>query len=220
MGTPGTSAPQNTAAINNRRTGERTFGIEEADRDVLVAGELVTVTGDRFDDERKQLWVVVDYFHDYTIAVLGGNGYQWARIPRGELAPAAPQWIRRVIRGDRTYSYIGADSTEPVLLDNEFDQRQPGCYELTRVYRLAGQVLRVRVYRYAEPEQSRAEALVLNPTGGFTVLAVTPPAGWHTATPPSAESGEPLRPIAEQLLQRAARILAAPADPASNTAGS
>jgi hypothetical protein len=196
-------------------------GTEEADRDVLVAGELVTVTGDRFDDdERKQLWVVVDYFDDYTIAVLGGNGYQWARIPRGELAPAAPQWIRRVIRGDRTYGYIGADSTEPVLLDDEFYQWQPGRYQLTRVYRLAGQVLRVRVYRHEGPEQSRAEALVLNPTGGFTVLTATPPGDWHAATPPSAESGEPLSAIAEQLLQRAARILAPPADPAINTADS
>jgi hypothetical protein len=81
-------------------------------------------------------------------------------------------------------------------------------------------VLQVRVYRHEGPEQSRAEALVLNPTGGFTVLAATPPAGWHAASPPSAESGEPLSAIAEQLLQRAARILAPPADPAINTADS
>jgi hypothetical protein len=88
---------------------------------VLVAGELVTVTGDRFDDDqRKQLWVVVD--------------------------------------------------------------------ALARVYRLAGQVLRVRVHRRPEPEQSSAEALVLNPTGGFTRVAVTPPADWHAATPSSAEA--------------------------------
>lgn len=61
-------------------------GVDEGDRDVLVAGELVTVTGDRFDDDqRKQLWAVVNAFFDYTIAVLGGDGYQWARIPRGEL---------------------------------------------------------------------------------------------------------------------------------------
>jgi hypothetical protein len=91
-------------------------GTEDADPDVLVAGELVIVTGDRFDDDqRKQLWVVVDAFFDYTIAVLGGDGYQWARIPRSELTPVTPQWIRRVIRGDRTFGYIGADSAEPTL---------------------------------------------------------------------------------------------------------
>lgn len=161
-----------------------TDGTEAADDDVLVAGELVTVTGDRFDDDqRKQLWVVVDAFFDYTIAVLGGNGYQWGHIPRGELTPVTPQWIRRVIRGDRTYGYIGADSTEPVLLDDEFYQWQPGRYQLTRVYRLAGQVLRVQVYRHEAPEHSRAEALVLNPTGGFTVLTATPPADWHNCDP-------------------------------------
>lgn len=184
-------------------------GTDEADRDVLVAGELVTVTGDRFDDDqRKQLWVVVDAFFDYTIAVLGGDGYQWARIPRGELTPAAPLWIRQVIRGDHTFGYIGADSTEPMLPDDQFEQRQPGCYDLARVH------------RRPEPEQSWAEAQVLNPTGGFTRVAVTPPADWHAATPSSAESGEPLHPIAEQLLQRAARILAPPADPATTAVDS
>jgi hypothetical protein len=194
---------------------------EEDDRDVLVAGELVTVTGDRFDDDqRKQLWVVVDAFFDYTIAVLGGDGYQWGHIPRSELTPVTPQWIRRVIRGDRTFGYVGADSTDPVLLDDEFYQRQPGRYELTRVYQLAGQVLRVRVHRQPEPEQSRAEAQVLNPTGGFTLVADTPPADWHPATPTSAQSGEPLYPIAEQLLHRAARILTPPADPATTAADS
>jgi hypothetical protein len=95
-------------------------GTEEPDRDVLMAGELVTVTGDRFDDDqRKQLWVVVDAFFDYTIAVLGGDGYQWTCIPRSELTPAAPQWIRRVIRGDRAFGYVGADSAEPMLLDDQ-----------------------------------------------------------------------------------------------------
>lgn len=91
--------------------------------DELVAGELVTVSGDRFDDdERRQLWVIVDHFDDYTIAVLGGDGFQWAHIPRGDLTPAEPRWIQRVIRGDRTYGYVGVDSTESVLLDEEFTQ--------------------------------------------------------------------------------------------------
>jgi len=195
-------------------------GAEEVGSDELVLGELVTVVGDRWDDdERNQLWVVVDNFFDYTIAVLGGNGYHWAKIPRGELTPVAPEWIRRVIRGDRTYGYVGADSIEPVLLEDEFFRRELG-YELTRVYRLAGQVLRVRVHRQAEPEQSRAEAQVLNPTGGFTLIAATPPADWHAATPPTADSGAPLHPIAGQLLRRAVRILTPPADPTTKRAGS
>lgn len=90
------------------------------------------------------------------------------------------------------------------------------------MYRLAGQVLRVRVHRRPEPAQSRAEAQLLNPSGGFTLIAAIPPADWHATTPPSADSGEPLYPIAERLLQRAARILAPPAglDPAATAAGS
>jgi hypothetical protein len=56
------------------------------DSDPLVHGEIVTVTGDRFnDDHRSQLWVVVDNWFDYAIAVLGGDGYQWRNIPRGDL---------------------------------------------------------------------------------------------------------------------------------------
>ncbi|WP_432833024.1 hypothetical protein [Dactylosporangium sp. CA-092794] len=179
--------------------------------DVLVAGEIVTVTGDRFDDDqRNQLWVVVDYFDDYTIAVLGGDGYQWPRVPRGDLTPITAQWIRRVIRRDGTNAYVSADSTEPVLLDDAFHRLQPGCYELTRVYRLAGQVLRVQVHRGPEPEHSTAQAQVLEPTGGFTTVAVMPPADWHPGTPSATDSAQPLYPIAERLLHRATRILAPP----------
>jgi hypothetical protein len=206
-------APQPKAAASD--------GAEEPGSEELVAGELVTVSGDRFDDDqRQQLWVVVDHFDDYTIAVLGGDGFQWPNIPRGDLTPATPQWIQRIIRGDGTYGYLGVDSTEPVLLDEQFAQPQPGSYDLTRVYRLAGQVLRVYVHRHPQPAESRAEAQVLNPTGGFTAIAVTPPADWHPATPSSPQSGEPLHPIAEQLLHRAARILAPPADEATTAADS
>jgi hypothetical protein len=195
-------------------------GTDGPDLGVLMPGELVTVTGDRWDDdERQQLWVVVDYLDQYTIAVLGGDGYQWSGIPRGELAVAAPQWIRRIIRHDNTYGYIGADTTMPVLLDDMFHQRHPGCYQLTRVYRVAGQMLRVRVDRDVHAEQSRAEAHILNPPGGYTTVAATPWTAWWAATPPSAATGEALHPVAEQLLRRALRILTPPPDPTPSSAG-
>ena len=79
----------------------------------LVAGEIVTVHGDRWDDDaRAKLWVVIDDFADYTIAVLGGDGYQWPRVPRGELTPVSPDRIRKVRRDD-TYAYARDDSTAP-----------------------------------------------------------------------------------------------------------
>lgn len=82
---------------------------KDEDEDVLVHGEIVTVTGDRFDaDDRARLWVVVDHFFDYAIAVLGGDGYQWRNIPRGDLARAEPQWIRRTVGHDATFAYVDA----------------------------------------------------------------------------------------------------------------
>ncbi|RSM53253.1 hypothetical protein DMB66_39200 [Actinoplanes sp. ATCC 53533] len=84
------------------------------DPDELAAGELVTVTGDGWDDDQRgQLWVVLDTFLAYTIAVLGGDGYQWPNVPRGELTPVTPDSIQRVQRSDGTYGYVGADSTHP-----------------------------------------------------------------------------------------------------------
>lgn len=84
------------------------------DLDELAPGELVTVTGDRWDDDQRgQLWVVLDTFLAYTIAVLGGDGYQWPNVRRGELTPVTPDSIQRVQNSDGTYGYVGADSTHP-----------------------------------------------------------------------------------------------------------
>jgi hypothetical protein len=183
----------------------------DEDLDPLVAGELVTVTGERFDDdERAQLWVVIDHFFDYAIAVLGGNGYEWRKIPRGDLVRATPQWIQRTIRHDGTFAYVGADTTAPVLVEETFHRHVPGSYELTRVYRLAGQVLRIRVRRDVHPDTSLAQAQVLNPPGGYTAVAETPVQHWYPATAADARDGAPLEPVAEDLLQRAARILTPP----------
>lgn len=88
---------------------------DRADTGPLVHGEIVTVRGDRWDDEqRAQLWVVVDDFDDYAIAVLGGDGYQWRRVPRRDLTAVAPAWIRREVRADATYGYVDADTAAPV----------------------------------------------------------------------------------------------------------
>lgn len=95
----------------------------DQDSGPLVPGDIVDVHGDRWqDDERAQLWVVVDTFIDYTIAVLGGDGYQTNRVPRSDLTPVAPQWIRKVRRDD-TYAYLGTDDTAAALLDEAFAWR-------------------------------------------------------------------------------------------------
>jgi hypothetical protein len=179
--------------------------------DGLEPGEIVTVTGDRFDDDdRARLWVVVDYVDDYAIAVLGGDGYQWRNIPRSELLRVAPQWIQRTIRHDSTLAYVGADTTAPVLLEELFHRLPPGCYELTRVYRLAGQVLRIRVRRDVTPDASLAQAQVLNPPGGYTVVADAPARGWYPAALANASVEAPLVRVADGLLQQALRILTPP----------
>jgi hypothetical protein len=87
------------------------------------------------------------------------------------------------------------------------------------VYRVAGQVLRVRVERDVLPDRSRADAQILNPPGGYTVVADTPWTSWYAPTPSSAADGEPLHPVAEQLLQRALRILTPPPDQTTSSAG-
>lgn len=97
----------------------------DRDSGPLVPGDIVAVRGDRWDDDqRAQLWVVVDTFIDYTVAVLGGDGYQTPRVPRSDLTPVAPRWIRKVRRDD-TYAYVGTDTTAAALLDEAFAQRGP-----------------------------------------------------------------------------------------------
>lgn len=184
---------------------------EDEDVDPLVAGELVTVTGDRFDDdERTQLWVVIDHFDNYAIAVLGGNGYEWRKIPRRELHRASPRWIQRIIRHDGTFAYLSADTTAPVLTEATFHQYAPGRYELTRVYRLGGEVLRIRVSRDVHPGISLAQAQLLDPRGGYTTVADIPTQHWYPATPADAADPAALALVADDLLQRATRILIPP----------
>ncbi|WP_327007666.1 hypothetical protein OHA72_10545 [Dactylosporangium sp. NBC_01737] len=184
------------------------------DTSPLSAGEIVTVHGDRWDDEqRAQLWVVVDVFDDYTIAVLGGDGYQWPRVPRRALTKVTPAWIRRVLRPDATHAYVDADTKTPTLVDETFTDHGTSGYELVRTYRLAGSLLRVRVWRGPQPEHSSAVVQLLDPAGDHSVTAITGLTSWHAATPSEAADGVPLYAVAEELLYSAVRILT-PADPA------
>jgi hypothetical protein len=123
-----------------------------------------------------------------------------------------PEWIRKV-RRDHAYAYAAHDTTAPVLIDETFTGRGADGYQLHRLYQVAGLVLRVHVLRAPQPDHSRAEAHLLNAPGDRTVVAATAWTYWYTATPAEAATGEPLHPVAEQLLQRATRILTAPADP-------
>ncbi|MEV6931388.1 hypothetical protein AB0M46_43790 [Dactylosporangium sp. NPDC051485] len=200
-----TDPPADTAAQHKDK---------DEDEDVLVHGEIVTVTGDRFDDDdRARLWVVVDHFFDYAIAVLGGDGYYRRNIPRGDLARAEPQWIQRTVRHDATFAYVDADTTTPTLVDETFTDHGTSGYELVRTHRLAGSLLRVRVWRGPQPEHSSAVVQLLDPAGDHSVMALMGQASWHAATPSEATNGAPLYAVAEELLHSAVRILT-PADPA------
>ncbi|MEV6931589.1 hypothetical protein AB0M46_44845 [Dactylosporangium sp. NPDC051485] len=104
-----------TASAPGRDVTDQHDPADRPDTGPLVPGEIVTVRGDRWDEEqRAQLWVVVDDFDDYAIAVLGGDGYQWRRVPRHDLTPVTPTRIRREIRADATYRYVDADTAAPV----------------------------------------------------------------------------------------------------------
>ena len=81
-------------------------------------------------------------------------------------------------------------------------------YELIRLYLAEGRIVRVRVRRHADQQQSLAVADVLTPVLTWTELAEAPASSWHEATPPRrAATAGVLAPIADRLLTRAAVIL-------------
>jgi hypothetical protein len=94
-----------------------------------------------------------------------------------------------------------------VTIDETFHQRRLGCYGLTRVHHLDGQVLRVRVCRGAYLFQSHAAVEVLTPHRTWTELATAPPTDWHPDRPLHAADGTAQAAVAGRLVERARRIL-------------
>ncbi|MEV7984346.1 hypothetical protein [Micromonospora sp. NPDC085948] len=97
-----------------------------------------------------------------------------------------------------------------MIVDEVFHQGGPGSYELTRVHHTDGYVPRVRVYRDSYAKQSTAVAEVLTPLVTWTIIASSPGHGWHRTTPTTSPDATPLIPVADEVLQRARRILPMP----------
>ncbi|MEU2610680.1 hypothetical protein ABZ570_03705 [Micromonospora sp. NPDC007271] len=74
----------------------------------LEPGEIVTVAPALVDEMGEYLYVVIDGFNDprYTLARLGGDGYQWPNVPREHLNPVAPERIIRVSDKDGEAAYV------------------------------------------------------------------------------------------------------------------
>ncbi|MEU2661441.1 hypothetical protein [Micromonospora sp. NPDC007220] len=97
-----------------------------------------------------------------------------------------------------------------MIVDEVFHQGGHGTYELTRVHHTDGYVLRVRVCRDSYATQSTAVAEVLTPLSTWTAIASSPGGGWHRTTPTASPDAAPLVPVADEVLQRARRILPVP----------
>ncbi|MEV0003489.1 hypothetical protein AB0H28_14540 [Micromonospora sp. NPDC050980] len=78
------------------------------DQRTLDAGEIVTVAPALMVEMGPCLYVAIDGFDDprYTIARLGGDGYQWPNVNREDLIPTAPRHIVRVTDADGDIAYI------------------------------------------------------------------------------------------------------------------
>lgn len=79
-------------------------------RSALEPGEMVTVDATLLEDMGPYLYVVIDGFLDprYTLACLGGDGYQWPNVERSHLSPVSPGHIVRVIDSDGGVGYMAA----------------------------------------------------------------------------------------------------------------
>lgn len=97
-----------------------------------------------------------------------------------------------------------------MIVDEVFHLGGSGSYELTRVHHSDGYVLRVRVYWDSYAKQSTAVAEVLTPLFTWTIIASSPGHSWHRTTPTTAANAGPLIPVADEVLQRARRILPVP----------
>ncbi|WP_435204968.1 hypothetical protein [Micromonospora sp. bgisy143] len=98
-----------------------------------------------------------------------------------------------------------------MIVDEVFQQGGHGNYELARVQHADGYVLRVRVHRDSYAKQSTAVAEVLTPLLTWTIIASSPGGDWHRKTPATSSDTTPLIPVADEVLQRARRILPVPA---------
>jgi hypothetical protein len=97
-----------------------------------------------------------------------------------------------------------------VIVDEAFNpHRGHGCCQLTRIHRLDGHTLRVRVYRDSYAFQSTATVEVLTPALTWTVLADQPPEDWWRDTNHTASRAS-LSAVADRLINRARTILNPP----------
>lgn len=83
----------------------------------------------------------------------------------------------------------------------------PHGHQLTRVHRLGGHTVRVRVHRDHYSRNSSATAAVLTPDLTWTELCTDPPSRWHDNTAPVASVDPDLAAVADALLHRAAAVL-------------
>ncbi|WP_018352021.1 hypothetical protein [Longispora albida] len=105
------------------------------------------------------------------------------------------------------------------LIDRHFGTTEQG-YRLTRVDRIGGHTIRVRVHRDNRASQSHAIAEVLTPQLTWTDLCSDLPSGWFDASPHyTAPADTALDTIAAGLLRRAAAILGVTAPAANPAAG-
>ncbi|MFJ6199143.1 hypothetical protein [Micromonospora sp. NPDC092111] len=76
----------------------------------LEPGEIVTVAPALADEMGEHLYVVIDGFNDprYTLALLGGDGYQWPNVAREHIIPITPERIVRVPTSDSASAYTPA----------------------------------------------------------------------------------------------------------------
>ncbi|RKN46170.1 hypothetical protein [Micromonospora endolithica] len=81
--------------------------LSEDNQRSLQPGEIVTVAPALTAEMGRYLYVVVDGFLDprYTIARLGGDGYQWPNVHREDLIAGAPRWIIRMTDADGEAAY-------------------------------------------------------------------------------------------------------------------
>ncbi|MGH8878814.1 MAG: hypothetical protein ACRD0P_15985 [Stackebrandtia sp.] len=102
-----------------------------------------------------------------------------------------------------------ADPADAVQLDVIAPQLSvSNHYELTRLHRVAGRIVRVRVRRDFYPQQSSATVALLSRDGNWTELTRIPTADWyqHTSYQPD-HPRKVLRPVTEELTNRAVALL-------------
>lgn len=103
-----------------------------------------------------------------------------------------------------------ATATAPHPIIDEVTAHTRQRCTLARTYRIRSEAVQVRIARDVSLNQSFAVAKVLTPDRRWTTLATQPAALWHPSTSgdPGLDIDAVLAPVADQLAQRAATILA------------